>query len=219
MSDEDPDFVAQSVDDPEDFAQKQRMRQIYDARKEFLKARADAPEKRRENNWPSHVEQDYILNAAQRYFFEVEGLMRRHPDGDYYLNDVRLGGVMRLENIDRENGDRAIIKPPDEEFDPDRAFVGLTSIAKKYKPIRTAGYSTGERNRSTEKTAVLVTVPVDVSVRAYREINKFLAEVGLDADMEGEQKDAVFDYSDILQDGPPDDGEKPDIAADGGGDE
>jgi len=57
---------------------------------------------------------------------------------------------------------------------------------------------------------------VDVSVRAYRQINKFLAEVGLDADMEGDTEEAEFDYSDILEEGPPKEGDEPEIATDGG---
>jgi len=216
MNDENQSLPVQSVDDPEDFAQKQRMKQIYDARQEFLQARADAPQLRREKDWALNVYQNYIQNAVQRYFFEVEGLMRRHPDGDHYLHDVRLGGVMKKENVNRDNGERGIIKPSDDRFEPDRAFVGLTSIAKKYRPMRTTGYAPQTRPREVVEKTVLVTVPVDVSVRAYREINKFLATVGLDADMEGDEKEASFDYSDILQDGPPNEGEKPDIATDGG---
>lgn len=203
------------VDDPDDFAQKQRMKQIYDARKEFQEARAEAPQLRRENEWSLQQYQDYIHNAVQRYFFEVEGLMRRHPKGDYYLHDVRLGGVMKAENVNRDKGERGIADP-DDDFEPDRAFVGLESIAEKYRPMRTTGYKTGYKE--VTDTVVLVTVPVIVSTRSYREVNKFLAEVGLDADMEGDTEEAEFDYSDILEEGPPGQGETPEIATDGGDD-
>jgi hypothetical protein len=142
--------------------------------------------------------------------------MRRHPQGDKYLNDVRLGGVMKTENVNREDGERGIVMDPDEDFDPDRAFVGLKAMGEKYRPMQTTGYKPDKYARDTKETVVLVTVPVQVSIRAYRQINKFLAEVGLDADMQGDTEEAEFDYSDILEEGPPNEGERPDIATDGG---
>jgi hypothetical protein len=212
------EFGPHRVDDPEDFAQKQRMKQIYDARQEFQQARAEAPQLRRERDWRLHEYQNYIHSAVQRYFFEVEGLMRRHPSGDKYLHDVKLGGVVKLENVDRENGERGIVNPGD-DWEPDRGFVGLQSIADQYRPMQTSGYKPAKGAPKTEDTAVLVTVPVKVSMRAFRKINNFLAEVGLDADMEGDDQEAEFDYSDILENGPPDSGEKPELATDGGNDE
>jgi hypothetical protein len=217
MTDEDNDLAAHQVDDPEDFAQKQRLKQIYEARREFQQARAEAPQLRTEREWPLHKYQNHIYNAVQRYFFEVEGLMRRHPEGNQYLNDVKLGGIMKADNVNRENGERGIVNPDrDGDWNPDRAFVGLKSMAEKYRPMRTTGYKPDKFQKDTEDTVVLVTVPVDVSVRAYRQINKFLAEVGLDADMEGDTEEAEFDYSDILEEGPPNESEEPEVATDGG---
>ena len=219
MSDDDSPkagYPGHQVDDPEDFAQKQRMKQIYDARQEFQEARAEGPQLRKEREWRLYEYQNYVHNAVQRYFFEVEGLMRRHPEGDKYLSDVRLGGIMKAENVNREEGERGIVRKSDDDFEPDRAFVGLQSIAENYRPLRTSGYKPQKGKARTEEQEVLVTVPVKVSIQAYRQINKFLAEVGLDADMEGDEKEAEFDYSDLLNDDEPNTGEKPEIATDGG---
>jgi len=207
------------VDDPEDYAQRERLKHIYQARREFLEARAEAPQLRRKEDWNLPEYQDYIYNALQRYFFEVEGLMRRHPEGDHYLHDVPLGGVVHYDNVVLEDGERGVRTDLDEDFEPDRAFVGLESMGKKYRPIRTTGYKVGRDAKETKDTAVLVTVPVQVSMRAYRKINEFLAEVGLDADMEGDTEEAEYDYSDLLEEGPPSerDGERPEVATDGGG--
>lgn len=208
------------VDDPEDFAQRERLKQIYQARREFLEARAEAPQLRREREWGLPDYCDYILNAVQRYFFEVEGLMRRHPEGDYYLEEVPLGAV-RAPGSDRGEIDVAeegVVDDVEGLNEEDRVFVGLEDIATGYQPMKTRGYTTDSRRGEISSQTVLVTVPDDVSMRAYRQINNFLAEVGLDADMEGDTEEAEYDYSDLLQEGPPEsDGEAPEIVTDGRG--
>jgi len=200
------------VTDPEDFAQRERLRQIYDARQEFQQARMEADEIRSENGWPLWRKENYVLHAFQRYFFEVEGLMERHPKGDYYLEEIDLG---RVEPV----GVRG------EDYDPAdvRVFQGLRSLARDYRPMPSSGYTRPSDGRSRSgDTEVQVTVPESAVMLAFRKANEFLAEVGLDANMDGEKQDAGFDYSDILEEGPPE-GDKPQLDdaddAPGGSDE
>lgn len=181
------DDLRLGVTDPEDFAQRERLRHIYDARQSFQKRRAELDQIRREQELSLYETQEYLLAGFQSYFFEVEGLMIRHPAGDHYLEDVELGVVEHAE--------------PDGE---DRVFVGLEDLTKPYRPMPTPGYKTPSRNRrGTSDAVVHVSVTTPIINRGFREINKFLAEVGLDADMENEHQDAGFDYSDLLEEGPP----------------
>lgn len=190
------------VTDPEDFAQRERLRQIYEARQEFQEARQKADQLRAEEGWPLWRKENYVLDAFQRYFFEVEGLMERHPKGDYYLEEVELG----------------VVKPPGVEgkdYDPDdaRVFEGLRSLAQDYRPMPSDGYTLPSDGRSrASDSEVQITVPEASITRAFRKVNEFLAEVGLDADMDGEDRDAGFDYSDILEEGPPE-GNAPQIVS------
>jgi hypothetical protein len=48
--------------------------------------------------------------------------------------------------------------------------------------------------------------------------NRFIAQVGMDLELAEESRDAGFDYSDILEEGPPE-GDVPEIEADGSGNE
>lgn len=174
------------VTDPEDFAQTERLRQIYDARQEFQKRRAELGKIRREQDLTLYETQEHLLAALQAYFFEVEGLMIRHPVGEHYLVEVELGKVQHA-------GDGE-----------DRVFVGLESLADSHRPMPTPGYRKPRHDgEHAADKVVQVSVPTSVINKGFREINKFLAEVGLDADMEDEHQDAGFDYSDLLDEGPP----------------
>jgi len=194
------------VTDPENFAQMERLRQIYNARQKFQEDRQKADQLRAEEGWPLWKRENYVLYAFQRYFFEVEGLMKRHPKGDYYLEEIELG---RVEPVGVEG----------EDYSPDdiRVFQGLRSLAHGYRPMPTTGYSRPKKGRERSgDREVQVTVPESAIIRAFRAVNEFIAEVGLDADMDDESQDAGFDYSDILEDGPPE-GDKPQLEGDNGG--
>jgi hypothetical protein len=54
------------------------------------------------------------------------------------------------------------------------------------------------------------------SMQIFSVANRFVAQVGMDLELEEESGDAGFDYSDILEDGPPGDGEVPEIDTGGG---
>jgi len=57
---------------------------------------------------------------------------------------------------------------------------------------------------------------LETAMRVYAAANKFYAEIGMDLDLQEEDRDAAFDYSDILQEGPPGTGDAPDIDSDEG---
>ena len=55
------------------------------------------------------------------------------------------------------------------------------------------------------------TPPPWMSIRYYSAANRFYARVGMDLELGEEDGDAGFEYTDILEEGPPGEGEFPDI--------
>lgn len=189
------------VTDPEDFAQMERLRQIYDARQKVQTARQEADNVRAREDWPLWKKQDHVLAAYQRYYFEIEGLMERHPDGDYYLDEVKLGAISPPGELG-EDYTKADI----------RRFEGLKSLARSFRPMPTDGYLAPQKWKDrTMEREVQVTVPIQIVTKAFRTINEFIAKVGLDATMAEEARDAGFNYGDILEEGPPGTGDPPQI--------
>lgn len=59
-------------------------------------------------------------------------------------------------------------------------------------------------------------VTLETAMRVYAAANRFYAEIGMDLDLQEEERDAEFSYADILEHGPPGSGEAPDINGDEG---
>jgi hypothetical protein len=59
-------------------------------------------------------------------------------------------------------------------------------------------------------------VELDTAMRVYAAANRFYAKIGMDLDLQEEDRDAEFEYSDILEHGPPGTGDAPDIDSDEG---
>jgi len=73
----------------------------------------------------------------------------------------------------------------------------------------TLGVLPGDTNR--ERTPA-----PHISIRYYSAANRFYARVGMDLELSEDDGDAGFEYSDILEEGPPGTGEKPEIGEAGG---
>jgi len=52
---------------------------------------------------------------------------------------------------------------------------------------------------------------LDTAMHVYAAANRFYAKIGMDLDLQEEDRDAEFEYSDILENGPPGTGDVPDI--------
>jgi len=63
------------------------------------------------------------------------------------------------------------------------------------------------------------TVSPAASMSYFSAANKFFARVGMGLELDQREGDAGFDYSDILEEGPPGTGDAPQLEADGRGDE
>ena len=222
----DPQTAEAVVRDPDDYAQTERLRQIYSAREDFREALTEAEELRRENGWKLVDKQKYLQRVLQRYFFEVEGLIEQHENSEYYLKEAFLGGLATPETEKRLDlselrakaapdgpGITAQMRSALEEKDGTLVWFGLQSISSPRRPIRTSGYG-WSRSGEKEDRVVYACFPERVATRSYRLINSFLADVGLDADVEPESQDAGFEYDDLLDDGA--DPDPPEMVSDGG---
>jgi hypothetical protein len=172
--------LAEQVADPEAFNQKQRLKEIHKARRNFHERRQHAKDLQIKGEINYRKYTDLIVEAFQRYFYELEGLMQRHSRGGYYLNEVELG---ELDPLDR---------------DGTIEFTGLMSLAGSVPVVAVKGQSLDDRNGETKKRRILTYASEEIVMTAFRECNKFLAEAGLDADMEDQNDEAGADYSDIL---------------------
>lgn len=216
------------VRDPEDFAQMERLRQIYSAREDFRETLAEIDRIGLELEWSTlDKKYRYLQRSYLKYYFELEGLMRKHEDGDFYLNDAFLGVLAkekkktyirkRMGEIDESSldGDDRVqeLRSDLENENGVRVFFGLESLTQFPKPIKTVGYTIDSRTGTRDERGVQVSVPKSAVVRAYRYCNRFLADVGLDADITEETPDAGFEHEDLLGDVGTD---APEMVGDGG---
>ena len=172
--------LAEQVADPEAFNQKQRLKQIHKARHNFHDRRQRAKDLKVEDEINYRQYTDLLVEAFQRYFYELEGLMERHSRGEYYLYEVEIG---ELDPLDKDG----VIE-----------FTGLISLAGSVPPVAVDGYSMHDHDGRTSNERILTVASENIVMRAFRECNKFLAEAGLDAEMEDDTDEASADYSDIL---------------------
>jgi hypothetical protein len=174
--------LAEQVADPEAFNQKQRLKEIHKARRNFHDRRQRAKDLKVEGEINYRQYTDLLVEAFQRYFYELEGLMQRHSRGEHYLYEVELG---ELDPLDKDG----VIE-----------FTGLMSLAGSVPTVAVNGYSMDDKRGSTSERQILTVASETIVMRAFRECNKFLAEAGLDAEMEDDNDEATADYSDILDD-------------------
>lgn len=172
--------LAEQVADPESFNQKQRLKEIHDARRNFHERRQRAKDLKIKGEINHRKYTDLLVEAFQRYFYELEGLMQRHSRGEHYLYEVELG---ELDPLDRDDSIE---------------FTGLLSLAGSVPTVPVKGIRMDDKDGSTSESRILTVANHSIVMRAFRECNKFLAEAGLDADMEDSGDEAGSEYSDIL---------------------
>jgi len=189
MSADDPDRRTASwprdadeiVDDPEEYNQKRRLKEIHDARRNFHKQRQKAQEAKVEGELSYRAYTRILLQAYQRLFYELEGVMRRHDRGEHYLHEVELGDIH-----------------PVNKSDP-LEFVGLLSLAGNVPCVEVMGQSMDEKRGQTKDRQILTHASEEIITRGFRECSKFLAESGLDADLtDAGQENGEFEYDDLV---------------------
>ena len=178
----DRDAPRERVDDPDSFNQTERLRQIHRSRRNFHDRRQSAVDMKTRNEINYRQYTTLLLHAFQHYFYELEGLMRQHSNGDHYLEEVKLGELETL------------------EYDEPLEFVGLESLAGSIPPVAIEGATLDDKRGQRREQQILTVASEGIIMRAFRECNKFVAEAGLDAEMEDTAKTPRWDYSDLVSD-------------------
>ena len=175
------DRVVERVDDPESFNQTERLRQIHRSRRNFHDRRQQAVDLKTRNEINYRQYTTLLLHAFQHYFYELEGLMRQHSNGDHYLHEVELG---ELETV---------------EYDEPLTFVGLESLAGSVPTVPVKGATNDDKRGERRPSQILTVASESIIMNAFRECNKFVAEAGLDAEMKDSTSKPRWDYSDLVR--------------------
>lgn len=180
------DRFAERVVDPEDYNRTQRFKEIHQARQRVT---------------------DYMAKIEDRLL----GDDRNHKPGtaptfahEQLAFRVALY-IMEIEPLlSKKGGDDPYMSehfPESSPINDLRHFAYNSGILREYDD---------ERNGGKTNTAVRLTT----SLRVFQIANKAYAELGMDLEIAEEDGDAGFDYSDILEEGPPGDQDAPQIEDD-----
>lgn len=185
-----PDAV---VTDPDDFNRQQRFKEIHDARQRVT---------------------DYMAKVEDR----VVDKDRKHTPGTAptYVHEqlafrVALYIMELLPLLAKKGGDDPYMSDHFSESSPVddlQQFAFRSGMLKKHH----------DKRRNKEDRTTNTAVSVTTSLRVFQIANRAYANLGMDLEVAEDEGDAGFDYSDILEEGPPE-GDAPQLEADGSGNE
>lgn len=177
------------VQDPDNFNRQQRFKEIHDARQKVREYMSKFDEK----IFKTSNDRTKTRKPATAPNIISEQLAFR----------VALYVMELLPLLEKKGGEDPYMS---ENFPDDDPVNDLEQFAISSGMLRSGV--------NDHRTAVRVTT----SLRVFQIANRAYADLGMDLEVSEDRGDAGFDYSDILEEGPPGDGDKPDIA-DGVGDE
>lgn len=187
--DEDPRRDPQVfVQDPDNFNRQQRFKEIHDARQDVREYMSKFDEK--------------IFKTNEKYNGTREPGTAPSIVQEQLSFRVALYVMELLPLLEEKGGDDPYMS---KQFPDGGPVTDLEQFAI------TSGMLRNDDKQQT--TAVRVTT----ALRVFQIANRAYAGLGMDLEVSEDRGDAGFDYSDILEEGPPGDGDKPDIAADGTG--
>lgn len=214
------------VADPEEFNQTERLRSINQVREQAGKAFEQTMVKLRDE--PEFYEDDrrQILRAAvMRYLTDIEWLVHKAGDNELlaeiHLGDVVLEPPEYLVNLATDKSDSypRVVGSPD--IKPQtwsiNGFNDFLTAQEAFSATWSISVDTRHDGPTTVSESVSTFMPAHVSFNAFRMANQFLADQGIDIDLSEDNRDAKFEYTDILEEGPPGEGEAPEMV-DGGDD-
>lgn len=182
----DPHTAEAVVSDPDDFNRQQRFKEIHDARQRVS---------------------DYLANFETKLFDHD----RTHSAGTVPVHmqeqlafRVSLYVMELLPLLKKKAGEDPYMS---RRFDNTSNVNSLEHYAFK------SGMLGKTENRRGEKKET--GTPVLQSMQVFQVANFAYADLGMDLEIAEEQGDAGFDYTDILEEGPPGDRPAPEIKADG----
>jgi hypothetical protein len=188
----DPQTADAVVTDPDDFNRQQRFKEIHDARQRVTRYMAKF-EDRVFQNESKHTPGTAPTHVHEQLAFRVS----------LYIMEL-------LPLLEKKGGDDPYMSESFPESAPAedlRHFAFHSGMLRKHT-----------EESKMEKRTTNTAVPVTASLRVFQIANKAYANLGMDLEIAEDEGDAGFDYSDILEEGPPDP-DAPQIKSDGGGGE
>jgi len=185
--------------DPEEYTQKRRLRDVFDARRRVAEWEREGRNARVMNDHVSeHHERHLLLTAVQSYLREVEPLMlETYPEiGKEYWQKAELGTVQipPPESLSPENAGsvHTDVITVDETASPEEVHLeGIGTLLGREVwlsgEFEARVTKRGVGGEVTQKDTNSVLIPRPVIMKAFREANMFLADVGLDLDPDDER--------------------------------
>lgn len=180
------------IDDPQQYTQVRRLRDLFDAKQLAKRAIVETPYQQATAQLSDEGKEYIVREAVTSFVAELEPLMRQKYSevGKEYWEDVDLGEmVVRPPRAAYEN---ATTQPEPVAY----VFEGLGSLLEIDAPV-TEYWEVEERQitykRETTTYQKQQEIPVSVSKRAYRQCLAFLADIGFD--VEPEQKRPMNSYN------------------------
>lgn len=225
------------INDPEELSQQQRIKELLERRRDVLDARnqsfdaellGDVNHAEAVSFYRSRVE-SLIMDLWTKFTSDPSATAKR-ADGAGAESGTNTEEIGR-QYLDREVIDEIEIPPPDELRPTGNGGLAPGADPPDPKTVTIRGLRWFIENDGTiqvpfsaelydppgEKTEVReVAVPRETLDQALLKCIEFLDEIGVDADLTEGQGDAGFDYSDIIEEGPPE-GDTPNVTADGTG--
>lgn len=202
------------IEDSEDYTVQRRLKSVFDIRR-------DIHQTRKEIRFASHKRNERYQAVcayralAESYLLEIEPLLRRYGDGDYYLNQSNFGSVTiqpetrntstnRLGGVElffpnapidnHKNNSSWIRVNPDSV--PESATYDLTGLTALFDVPDTLMLAdqvrqSGDWNRSKEYTYVQKSqIPMSALDDMVRTMNEFLSDIGFELEPETEDNPA-----------------------------
>lgn len=171
-----------SAKDNEDLNKQRRLNAIHDAREAVVEARRRVDEALHYGEISQLTANTILRREVENFVHEVEWLMDEAETRQDYWGGADLG-TMRL--------------PDGNTF----KFVGLQSVLEAADPIEYS-WETEENDewdgRQVQTHRKRMQIPRDVLMNAYRAVNGFLFEIGLDITLDEGEEEYYFDYSDLI---------------------
>lgn len=197
-----------AVDDPEKYSQQRRLRTIHDWRDEVLNRRDSVFDAIEKGQISKSKGLRYYRRAIENYILEIEPLLLDEDLEDVameFLNEEKIGSMTIFpprELYEVANDEESVI--PGEASIPTeqtRHFRGLRSIRDAEEPIQeTFSLPVKRRHEPIQKRTWTATaeIPTEILDNAFQATNRFLRTVDVDTSLRNDDREASFDYSDLL---------------------
>lgn len=209
LPDSEAGFATQ-VDDPEDFAQRERLRELFDARQQVQEDRRRIADARINNRARSQQLRALYRASLGVYLRELEPLMtERYPkQGLRHWYDANLGVAnwsvtpATCDRLDGQLDGNHKDHPPSERVgSASKRFIGLRSILNTEDDL-TVFFEVdiaGQRGASRSINAAQnVEIPFHILDEAYRHGNSFMGAIGLEATDNDDASEFEQKYDDII---------------------